>query len=117
MDRQRVTQAVMQLAQNATRHTTDGQAISLGSAVQDGSARFWIRDEGEGIPPSEQDQIFERFRRGSGTDRSEGAGLGLSIVKAIAEAHRGRIEVDSRVGIGSTFTIVMPVDQPEANIG
>jgi len=113
IDLQRITQAVMQLAQNATRHTRDGQGIGLGSAIGDGEARFWVRDEGPGIPPGEQEQIFERFRRGPNSGRSDGAGLGLSIVKAIAEAHRGRVEVNSLVGHGSTFTVVVPVDQPE----
>lgn len=116
IDRQRITQAMMQLAQNATRHTAEGQEIGLGSAIIDGEARFWVRDAGSGIAPSERDAIFERFRRGPGSERSDGAGLGLSIVKAIAEAHRGRIEVDSRVGHGSTFTIVLPVDQPETTL-
>ena len=116
MDRQRLTQAVMQLAQNATRHTKEGQRIALGTSIDDGQARFWVTDEGPGIPPSEREHIFERFRRGTGSGRSEGAGLGLSIVKAIAEAHHGHVEVDGRVGQGSRFTIVLPVDQPEESL-
>ncbi|MDQ3646204.1 MAG: HAMP domain-containing histidine kinase [Actinomycetota bacterium] len=112
MDRQRITQAVMQLAQNAVQHTSENGAITLGSAVLDGEARFWVQDEGEGIPPSRHQEIFERFRRGAGSQASDGAGLGLSIVKAIAEAHHGRVELASRAGAGSTFTVVIPVDQP-----
>lgn len=112
MDRQRITQAVVQLAQNAVQHTSENSLISLGSSVTNGEARFWVRDTGPGIPPSEQDLIFERFRRGPGPKTSEGAGLGLSIVKAIAEAHHGRVELDSRPGEGTTLTVVVPVDQP-----
>jgi signal transduction histidine kinase len=56
--------------------------------------------------------IFERFQRGSDTRRWEGAGLGLAIVKVIAEAHHGRVELISRPGAGSTFTLVVAVDQP-----
>jgi len=108
-DRQRLTQAVVQLAQNAVRHGNDGGAIALGSRIADGEARLWVRDDGPGIPLHEQQAIFERFRRGS-VHRSEGAGLGLAIVKAIAEAHHGRVEVDSRPGAGATFTVVIPVD-------
>ena len=112
-DRQRLTQALIQLAQNATEHTKDGDEIAVGSRVMNGRASLWIRDTGPGISPSEQDEVFERFRRGRGSPRrSEGAGLGLSIVKAIAEAHHGRVLLDSAPGRGSTFTIVVPVDQP-----
>ncbi|HEX2110233.1 MAG TPA: ATP-binding protein [Gaiellaceae bacterium] len=112
-DRQRVTQAVVQLAENAAGVTDDGERIELGSEVVNGEARIWVRDRGPGIPLREQPRIFERFRRGRDERRSEGAGLGLAIVKAIAEAHHGRIEVDSRPGAGATFTLVVPVDQPQ----
>jgi signal transduction histidine kinase len=108
-DRQRLTQAVVQLAQNAVRHSDVAGTIALGSRVADGEARVWVRDHGPGIPLEEQQVIFERFRRGN-IRRSEGAGLGLAIVKAIAEAHRGRVELVSRPGAGATFTLVIPVD-------
>jgi signal transduction histidine kinase len=111
-DRQRLTQAVIQLAQNAARFSKEGDVIALGSSIAAGEARLWVRDTGPGIPREEQTAIFARFRRGSGPKRTEGAGLGLAIVKAIAEAHHGRVELDSAVGAGSTFTIVVPVDQP-----
>ena len=112
-DRQRLTQALIQLAENAANHTEDDDAIAIGSLVEDGEARFWVRDEGLGIPPEEQARVFTRFSRGADSSRSEGAGLGLSIVRAIAHAHHGRIELESRPGVGSTFTLVVPVDQPE----
>ena len=110
-DRQRLTQAVVQLAQNAVRYGGEDGPIALGSVVADGEARFWVRDHGPGIPPEQQEQLFERFRKGPGRPWSEAAGLGLAIVKAIAEAHHGRVEVLSP-GSGSTFTLVIPVDQP-----
>jgi two-component system OmpR family sensor kinase len=111
-DRQRLTQAVVQLAQNAVRYGEQGRPIELGSSVSKGEARFWIRDRGPGIPTEEQERVFERFRRGGDDRRSEGAGLGLAIVKAIAEAHHGRVELESRPGRGSIFTLAIPVDQP-----
>jgi signal transduction histidine kinase len=111
-DRQRLTQALVQLAQNAVHYSSEAEPVSVGSSVVDGEARFWVRDRGPGIAEQEQRNIFERFRRGSADRRSEGAGLGLAIVKAIAAAHRGRVELDSRPGAGATFTIVVPVDQP-----
>jgi signal transduction histidine kinase len=112
-DRQRLTQAMMQLAHNAVQHAEEGMPIELGSAVADGEARMWVRDQGPGIPPEQQKRIFRRFARGRGGRRSEGAGIGLAIVKAIAEAHSGRVEVHSRPGAGATFTVVIPTDQPE----
>lgn len=112
-DRQRLTQAMVQLGQNAVRHGGDGGPIAVGSGVSDGEARFWIRDAGRGIELRDQARIFERFRRGTGLPREEGAGLGLAIVKAIADAHHGRVELKSRPGAGSTFTLVVPVDQPD----
>lgn len=108
-DGQRLTQALTQLALNATQHTTDGAVITLGSSYGGGHVRIWVQDEGEGIEPTDQERIFERFARaGTARRRSEGSGLGLSIVSAIAEAHGGRIELDSRPGHGSTFTLVLP---------
>ena len=112
MDRQRITQAVMQLAQNAVEHTADGDRVTIGSEVFDGVARFWVCDTGPGIPPSRQEEVFQRFRRGPGVKTSDGAGLGLSIVKAIAEAHYGRVDLQSTPGSGTTFTLVIPVDNP-----
>jgi signal transduction histidine kinase len=111
-DRQRLTQAIMQLAENATQFTEDGDSITLGSQVSNGEARFWVTDSGPGLSPEDQEYIFDRFRRGRGARRTEGAGLGLSIVKAIASAHHGRVELRSRPGEGATFTVVIPVDQP-----
>jgi signal transduction histidine kinase len=110
-DRHRLTQAVMQLAQNAAQYSEGPAPIMLGSSVARGEARFWVRDSGAGIPPEDQEAIFERFRRGSGPRRSDGAGLGLAIVKTIVEAHHGRVELRSSEA-GATFTIVIPVDQP-----
>jgi two-component system, OmpR family, sensor kinase len=112
-DRQRLTQAVMQLAQNAAEHTRDGDRIALGSAIRNRVAMLWVSDSGPGIPAAERDEIFERFHRGGdGRRRSEGAGLGLSIVRAIAEAHGGRVELDTREGAGATFTLIVPTEPP-----
>jgi two-component system OmpR family sensor kinase len=112
-DRQRLTQAVMQLAENAVQHTQDGAEIAVGSSMRNGEARLWVRDTGPGIPVEQRDRIFARFSRGAGRRRSEGAGLGLAIVRAIAEAHHGRVEVDSSPGSGATVSVVIPIDQPD----
>jgi two-component system OmpR family sensor kinase len=109
-DRQRVTQAALGLAQNAVQHTDDGDRIWLGSAVDGVDVRLWVRDSGPGVSQEDAARIFERFAR-AGASRwySEGAGLGLAIVRAIAEAHGGRVELSSRPGAGATFTVVIPL--------
>jgi signal transduction histidine kinase len=113
-DEQRLTQAVMNLARNAVEHTDPDAAITLGSALINGDVRFWVADTGPGIAPDEQAAIFERFARGGdGRRRSEGAGLGLAIVRAVAEAHGGRVELDSRPGAGARFTISIPTHPSE----
>ncbi len=113
-DRQRLTQAVMGLAQNAVQHTDEGDPIWIGSAVDGNEARLWVRDRGPGVSAADAEHIFERFARASTSRRrSDGAGLGLAIVRAIAEAHGGRVELDSRPGRGATFTVVIPLSGPQ----
>jgi signal transduction histidine kinase len=113
IDRQRMTQAVMNLLRNAVEYTEPGDRIALGSAIGDGTARIWVSDAGPGVPDSERDLIFERFARGADAHarRKEGAGLGLAIARAVAEAHGGRIALDSREGEGATFAIVIPTGE------
>jgi signal transduction histidine kinase len=111
IDRQRLTQAVMNLVQNAMCHTQPQDTIAIGSAVRGEEAHFWVKDTGEGISPEDQQRIFARFVRGSSPHHSvDGHGLGLSIVQAIAQAHGGRVELVSQLGQGSTFTLVLPLD-------
>jgi signal transduction histidine kinase len=107
-DPQRVTQAVLNLARNSVEHTTNGAEIGIGSEWVDGGVRIWVRDTGIGVDDNEKEQIFERFARGRFGRRSEGAGLGLAIVTTIAEAHRGRVVLDSAAGDGATFSIIFP---------
>jgi two-component system, OmpR family, sensor kinase len=114
IDEQRLMQAVLQLAANAIRHSAEGDPVAIGSTTRDGFVRFWVRDSGPGVSVEDRDRIFERFYRGrSGFRRSDGSGLGLSIVRAIAEAHGGRVELDSLPGQGATFTVVVPANHRE----
>ncbi|WP_233213332.1 sensor histidine kinase [Mycobacterium hubeiense] len=109
LDPQRITQALVALADNACRHTKAGDRIGLGSALADGCLRFWVSDSGPGVDEADRARIFERFARGSaGEERSDGAGLGLAIVRAIANAHGGDVLLDSAPGRGATFTVVIP---------
>jgi signal transduction histidine kinase len=113
-DRQRITQAMMNLAQNATQHTQVGDTIAFGSSIGLSTVKFWVRDTGSGVALDDQERIFQRFARAAHQQRrSDGAGLGLSIVKAIAEAHGGTVQLVSTPAAGATFTIVLPLDSPE----
>jgi two-component system OmpR family sensor kinase len=112
-DRQRLTQAIMNLSQNAVAHTAEGDAVELGTALDGDQVRLWVRDTGPGVPDHEQARIFERFVRLNGGRHAEGAGLGLAITRAVAEAHGGRVELDSRPGAGARFTVIIPPEPPQ----
>ena len=115
VDRQRITEATLNLAQNAVQHTVAGAIIALGSSLDRGNVLFWVRDTGEGIPAAEQTRIFERFARVTNTRRrSDGSGLGLAIVRAIVEAHHGSVNLQSNLGTGSTFSLVLPINCSES---
>ncbi|MEL7037083.1 MAG: ATP-binding protein [Cyanobacteria bacterium J06592_8] len=113
VDPQRITQALMNLVQNAVQHTTENDIIAIGSSVEEKENkqvfRLWVRDTGVGIAPGDQDRIFRRFERVENQhNSSQGSGLGLSIVTAIAETHGGYVELYSQLGEGSLFTLVLP---------
>ena len=114
-DPQRLTQALMNLTRNAIEHTDQGAAIEIGASVTGDYVSIWVSDGGVGIQPEDERRIFERFTRGHGAAaRYRGSGIGLAIVRAIAEAHDGRVELDNRLGAGSRFTITLPVEGPAA---
>jgi signal transduction histidine kinase len=113
-DRQRITQAMINLANNAVQHSIVDSLIVFGAKLEGDRVKFWLRDMGNGIPASEQERIFDRFARVKNSRRrSEGSGLGLSIVKAVVEAHEGEINLQSKLGIGSTFTLIFPLEFDE----
>lgn len=109
LDRQRIAQVILNLAQNATQYTQAQDLIAINSELRDNLVLFWIQDSGEGIATEDQERIFARFNRGQNSDRrSDGSGLGLSIVQALVKAHGGHVELFSRLGEGATFTVVIP---------
>jgi two-component system OmpR family sensor kinase len=113
-DRHRLTQAAMNLAHNAVQHTDESDTIAIATEVREDRVRITVRDSGVGISLPDQVAIFNRFTRGTGAHlRYGGSGLGLAIVKAIVEAHEGSVELESRLGEGATFTIVVPRDPGE----
>lgn len=114
LDPARITQAWLQLADNAAKYSPPGSPISLGSRVVDDTViEFWIADQGPGIPKDMEDRIFERFGRVEAKRGIRGSGLGLPIVAAIAKAHGGRVTLSSSP-LGSRFGIEIPLVQEVA---
>lgn len=107
-DGHRLSEAVMELAHNAVQHTDRQDVVAIGACLDDDEARFWVRDTGRGFSVADQERIL-RFARGTGAHpRYRGGGLGFAVVSVIAEAHGGYVELESSLGEGSTFTIVVP---------
>ena len=108
-DRQQITGAILNLLRNASQYTKEEDTIELGCSCTQTEAQFWVRDTGAGIAPEVQPTLFNRFTRAPNSRQRDGSGLGLAIVKAIADSHRGRIELVSEPGVGSTFTLCIPI--------
>jgi signal transduction histidine kinase len=115
-DEHRLSQVFVNLIDNALRYTPDGGSVDVTIDVDDGYAVIQVRDTGIGIPYKDLPYVFERFYV---VDRSRargisGAGLGLSIVKHIVEAHGGNVQVESTLGTGTTFTVRVPMVSAQA---
>ncbi len=110
-DARRLAEVLQNILDNAVQYTPLGGSISVRAAVEGGQVRIAVRDTGIGIPQEDQQRIFERFYRVDAARSREagGTGLGLSIAKHLVEAHGGLIEVESEVGRGSTFSILLPL--------
>jgi signal transduction histidine kinase len=115
LDAGAIQQALVNLIDNALKHSPSGSEVVAGAITRHDDARAWleisVEDHGEGIPAAEHERIFERFYRvGSELRRqTPGAGIGLSIVKDIVEAHNGRVRVQSELGKGSRFRMELPL--------
>ena len=113
-DKDRLRQLLVNLVDNALKYTPPGGEVRLRVERDDTLALLTVQDTGEGIPPEDQERVFERFYR---VDKARsrqrgGTGLGLSICKWIAEAHGGKISLESEVGKGSTFVVQLPLLAP-----
>ena len=110
-DRDRLHQVISNLLNNATKFTRSGGAILLRAVRVDAEIRIAVTDTGIGIDVCDQERIFEKFQQVGDTltDKPRGTGLGLAICRDIVEHHQGRLWVDSKPGVGSTFTVALPL--------
>lgn len=108
-DKLRLEQIVVNLISNAIKFGA-GKAITVTTFIADGKAKFTVNDLGIGISKENQSRIFERFERAVSVNSFGGLGLGLYIVKELVEAHNGKITVESELGVGSTFTVELPIE-------
>jgi two-component system sensor histidine kinase SenX3 len=106
-----LTTAVKNLIENAINYSSSGSQVGIGSKAKGDVAEVSVTDSGAGISPENQARVFERFFRvdSSRSRETGGTGLGLSIVKHVAKIHRGEIKLFSQPGVGSTFTLRIPL--------
>jgi two-component system sensor histidine kinase VicK len=119
VDPMQMTQVLDNLVGNAIRYTFEGGAVTVSTGQQETKGRVWatlaVTDTGMGIPEDELPYIFDRFFRGEDPRAMQltGTGLGLSIAKEIVELHGGRVTVESEKGVGSTFTVWLPLAEQQ----
>ncbi|HVP47555.1 MAG TPA: ATP-binding protein, partial [Bryobacteraceae bacterium] len=108
-DQELIRRLVLNLLENAIRYTPEGGRVQVSLEDSAGELRIRVADTGIGIPPEAAPHVFERFYRGdqARSRQNGGFGLGLSIVKWIAESHKGSVELSSQPGLGSTFTVLL----------
>ncbi len=107
-DRARLRRALANLVDNAVKYVPRGGRVSLSAEREDGAVVVCVRDDGPGIPPEDLPRVWDRLFRGDRSRSERGLGLGLSLVKAVVEAHGGRVRVDSRPGAGAVFFLRLP---------
>jgi two-component system phosphate regulon sensor histidine kinase PhoR len=110
LDSEALGRAVRNLLDNAVKYSPDRRDVEVAVHRSNGHVRIDVQDHGIGIPANERDVIFAKFQRGDQARKRgiKGTGIGLAMAAEIAKAHRGRVEVESEPGEGSTFTIVLP---------
>ncbi|KAA0263533.1 MAG: ATP-binding protein, partial [Chloroflexi bacterium] len=96
----------------AIKYTPEGGRVRVEMSMQENQIVVRVEDTGPGIPPEEQNRIFEKFYRASNRPQGvEGTGLGLAIVKSVVDSHQGRVWVESKVGEGSAFVVLLPAHE------
>jgi signal transduction histidine kinase len=116
LDEKLLRHALLNLLSNAIKYSPEGSPVGFELNFEGSQVRFVIRDEGIGIPPADRQRLFQSFQRASNVGTIPGTGLGLVVVKQAIDLHHGRIELDSAVGVGTTFTITLPLVPQEQAI-
>ncbi|MCL1829298.1 MAG: cell wall metabolism sensor histidine kinase WalK [Oscillospiraceae bacterium] len=113
-DKARIEQVLMNMVSNAMKYTPEGGSIRINVKKTGGAVQAQVRDNGVGIPKEDIDKVFDRFYRvdKARSRESGGTGLGLSIAKEIVGRHNGKIDIQSRLGHGTTITVTLPVSGP-----
>lgn len=109
-DRARLQQALANLVDNAIKYNVPGGQVEVGAVRTDSAVSVTVRDTGLGIAAADLPRIWDRLFRGDKSRNEKGLGLGLSLVRAVVQAHQGRVEVTSEVGKGSVFTVRLPAN-------
>ena len=113
----RLRQVFDNLVGNAIKYSSDNGNVGVRMRAEDNQVIMQVTDNGPGIPPKDQAHIFDKFYRASNVSSKSGSGLGLAIVKSIVEAHQGRVWVESVMGRGSSFFVVLPVVSDTVPVG
>ena len=108
-DRSWISEALDNLVKNALDHTEGGDSIWMTWERNPSAVRITVKDNGSGIHPEDLHHIFKRFYRSRYSQDTQGIGLGLPLVRAVAQVHGGTVSVDSRLGEGTTFVLLFPV--------
>ena len=109
VDEDMIRRVLTNLLENAVKYTPPGSSISLGAQVEGQQVMMWVQDTGPGIPPGENERIFDKFTRLHGKSGTRGLGLGLAFCRLAVEAHGGRIWVENIPGAGACFKFTLPV--------
>jgi signal transduction histidine kinase len=112
-DERKVKQIIFNLLSNAVKFTPGGGQVTLAASAADGQVEISVRDTGVGISAEDQERIFEEFYQVGASRTQEGTGLGLALTRRLVELHHGRLSVESEPGVGSTFTVTLPLHQTE----
>ncbi len=108
MDERMLRSIVTNLVDNAIKYSPDDSQIYFTLAAESGQAIFQIQDQGIGIPQEEEEQLYQAYQRGENVGDVTGTGLGLAVVKKCVELHGGSIKLESKLGVGTTFTVTIP---------
>ncbi len=111
MDEKLLRHILTNLLTNAVKYSLQGGTVQFNLGCNYEAAVFSIQDQGIGISPEDQEKLFETFHRGKNVSNIPGTGLGLAIVKKSVDLHNGKIAVNSELGVGTTFTVTLPLNK------